>query len=76
MDWIDKLTRHVGECPSHIRWDDIEKHAPPEDLKKLEQWMEGQTMMVCDDGVGGVYTWDFDKWVRRNKPTEQGADWD
>jgi len=73
--WIDKLTRHEEPC-GHIRWDDIEKHAPPDELKSLSKWMNGQTMLGCDDGTGGVYTWDFDRWVRQGKHTEQGMNWD
>ena len=73
--WIDKLTRYEEPC-GHIRWDDIEKHAPKKALEHLSHWMRGQTMLMCDDGVGGIYTWDFDRWVAQGQKTEQGSDWD
>jgi hypothetical protein len=75
MSWIDKLTRHEKPM-GHIRWDDLEKHAPPKAFAAFEQWMRGQTCLACDDGVCGVYLYDFDRWVAQGQNTEQGSDWD
>jgi hypothetical protein len=77
MSWIDELPRQVGDVPiHHIRWTDIEEHAPPDELESLSKWLFGQTMLMCDDGTAGIYTHDFDRWVRQGRNTEQGSDWD
>jgi hypothetical protein len=75
MSWVDKLTRHE-EPERHIAWKDIEEHAPKKEFADFCSFMRGQTMLVRDDGDGGVYTWDFDRWVRQGRKTEQGLDWD
>ena len=70
--WHEKLTRHEKPV-SHIAWRDIEQHAPESERNRLDDWMCGQTMLMRDDGDTGIYTWDFDRWLRlrqRVAPTD------
>lgn len=61
--WADKLPRHSKPIP-HIKWGDLEANMPKPLFKKFGKWMRGQTSLLCDDGQLGVYTWDFDRWIR------------
>jgi len=73
MSWTNKLTRHE-EPISHIAKADIKEHAPPEELKKFNEWLCGQTMLLRSDGDSGIYTWDFDRWVGQGKVNKQNKD--
>jgi len=45
-----------------IRWSDIVEHHTPSEVEQLEEWLTGQTIPVID-GVGGVFTWDYERWL-------------
>lgn len=40
-------------------WEQIEFTLPKREYKQFCKWMSGQT---CP--IGGVYTWDFDRWMK------------
>jgi hypothetical protein len=46
-----------------------------EDLEIFLKWMRGQT---CTEyhGEEAFYSWDYERWMREGKETEQGEDWD
>ena len=73
-DWTENLTRITDPVYCFL-WEDIEKHAPPEDLKVLREWMAGQTGPLIGNKIG-IYQWDLERWLSQGKKTEQGPDWD
>ncbi len=70
--WREKLTHYTDPAP-HFAWREIELHAPPEELEKLDKWMRGQTMTLRDDGDVGIYIWDFERWLNQGKKMKQGV---
>ncbi|MFA5049140.1 MAG: hypothetical protein WC516_09005 [Patescibacteria group bacterium] len=40
------------------------------------QWLRCQTYLLMDNGKAGIYSWDYERWIRQGKKTEQGRDWD
>jgi len=74
-DWTVQVPIYK-EPFSHVRWDDIEKLAPKEELESFDRWMMGQTVGMLPDGTDGIYPGDFHRWVRQGRKQEQGADWD
>jgi hypothetical protein len=60
-----------------ITWDMILKVHSQEDIEHFRQWMDGQTVMGMPDGSSGIYTSDYERWLRQGKKTGQNAeDWD
>jgi hypothetical protein len=41
----------------------------------FDNWLFGQTGGLVDGEVV-IYSWDYERWIRQGKKTEQGADWD
>lgn len=55
-----------------VTWVDLQTYHTRSDYAKLRKWMFGQT---CH--VEGVYTWDYERWLREGKSTDQHAStWD
>jgi hypothetical protein len=54
----------------------LDEHHSAEEVKRFSKWFEGQTGMVNKSGELGIYVWDYERWLRDRKPTEQGSDWD
>ena len=75
MSWTSELKLHEEPLP-HYSMKQIEELAPPGEWDRLCVWTEGQTMCLSPDGSSGIYKWDFDRWLRQGKKTEQGANWD
>lgn len=60
----------------HYRWDDITDSLDSDEVSRFNDWMAGQTCCESPGGGAGVYRWDYERWVRQGKKTEQGKDWD
>lgn len=55
----------------------VKKYHTPEEYRHFCKWMNGQTSMMLKSGETGVYTWDYERWLKEGKKTEQNADtWD
>lgn len=52
------------------------KHHNQNDYEIFSKWMRGQTCIVLPDGKVGIYSWDYERWLKQGKKKEQGADWD
>lgn len=62
---------------SYITFAQVEKHHSPEECRVFRKWMGGQTVVGLKNGRSGIYTWDYERWLREGKKTEQNADtWD
>ena len=53
----------------------------PEDIKPMwENWICGQTCLLCDDMDSGIYKWDWERFVgkleRNEKLVDTAAEWD
>lgn len=73
-DWTSNLTLITDPVSCYL-WEDIEKHAPEDDLKRLSKWHAGQTGPLIGN-KSGIYSWDLERWIDQGKQTEQGPDWD
>lgn len=41
------------------------------------KWMSNQTVGTMDDGNAGIYSWDYERWLREKMKKEQNQDtWD
>jgi hypothetical protein len=47
-----------------------------EDFENFKEWMRGQTGLLLDGDEFGIYVWDYQRWLRQGKHTQQGKDWD
>lgn len=48
-------------------YSDIVEELSPVELEEFDSWFYGQTGIIGPYGLG-VYTWDWEKFLRRNKP--------
>ncbi len=62
---------------SYITYAQVEKYHSPEECRHFCRWMHGQTVMGLKSGESGIYTWDYERWLREGRKTEQNTDtWD
>ncbi len=62
---------------SCVTYAQIRKYHTPEEVEHFYKWMRGQTMMMLKGGESGIYTWDYERWLREGCKTEQNANtWD
>lgn len=59
-----------------ITYDLIKKHHTTEEFEDFVRWMRGQTCLMMPNGEAGIYSWDYERWVKQGMDTEQGEDWD
>ena len=53
-----------------------EAHSEDE-IEALNEWMHGQTCLLDEEtGEPAIYAWDYERWLRQGKQTEQDSDWD
>lgn len=61
----------------YITYAQVKAYHTSEEYGRFCGWMNGQTAMLLKSGETGVYTWDYERWLREGKETEQNADtWD
>jgi len=63
---------HIG---NYITMELFDKHHTKEEREIFLDWMSGQTCSSVD-GVCAIYSWDYERWIRQGKKSEQGIDWD
>lgn len=62
---------------SYVTFAQIRAYHTREECEYFYKWMRGQTAMLLKSGHTGIYTWDYERWLREGKKTEQNADtWD
>lgn len=49
----------------------FKKHHTAEDLIVFAEWYSGQTGLMMEDGSIGIYTEDYERWLREGKLTRQ-----
>lgn len=55
----------------------IRKHHTDREVENFGEWIYGQTVVGLPDGTGGIFIWDYERWLRQGMMTEQDArDWD
>jgi len=55
----------------------LDVHHTPEEIGRLKQWMRNQTCAVMQDGKAGIFSWDYERWLRYGMPTiDDGPEWD
>ena len=47
------------------------KHHTPEDLVVFSEWYSGQTGLMMEDGKMGIYTSDYERWIREGRLKDQ-----
>ena len=72
---IPKINYYNDETFSYITEKLFKTHHSEEDWKVFVEWMRGQTCSEVN-GETAIYSWDYERWLRQGKKTEQGADWD
>ena len=64
----------VGNC---VTGELIKEYHSPEECKRFAEWFNGQTGIVLDDGVLGIYASDYERWTRQGMRDRQCShDWD
>ena len=66
---IESYIEHAGIL--FVTMELIEKFHSTEEVERFKTWMGGQTCGVLSDGTGGIYSWDYERWIREGKLTEQ-----
>lgn len=62
---------------SYVTFAQVREYHTKEESEHFCKWMHGQTAMMLKNGKTGIYTWDYERWLREGKKTEQNADtWD
>ncbi|KKN99071.1 hypothetical protein LCGC14_0143180 [marine sediment metagenome] len=55
----------------------VKKAHTEQEAKDFHEWMGGQTCGMTPDGEMAIYSWDYERWCRQGKRTEQCSyDWD
>lgn len=67
------FVEHVGNVITDKLF---KKYHSESDVEKFNKWMTGQTCCVLLSGEIGIYSWDYERWLRQGRKTEQGSDWD
>ena len=71
------ISKKCPEAGFGVSFETVRKWHTQEEFDKFSEWMNGQTMGVSDDGVGMIYTHDYERWVCQGMKTEQNSnDWD
>lgn len=62
---------------SYITFAQIREYHTKQESEHFYKWMRGQTAMFLKSGHTGVYTSDYERWLREGKKTEQNPHtWD
>lgn len=55
----------------------VEKAHTKKEYENFCAWMGGQTCGTMANGESGIYSWDYERWLRQGKKTDQNKeDWD
>lgn len=67
----------MGKIPEHeyvdaggfkvVTYQLVELHHTPGEVESFCRWMGGQTCAVLDDGSAGIYSWDYERWLREGR---------
>jgi len=47
----------------YIRYEDIAAALSPHTKAEFDEWIDGQTCILLDDGTTGIYPWDWDNFI-------------
>lgn len=61
---------------SYITFEMIKGSHTKREVRNFREWHGGQTGILCKNGDMGIYTHDYECWLKDGMPTCQGADWD
>jgi len=71
-DYVD--IQYVGYC---ITMAQVRKYHTEQEYDNFCKWLTGQTYTCMPDGkTPAIYSWDYERWTRQGRHTEQGKDWD
>lgn len=59
-----------GKSFSYVTWKQVEACHSPEEVERLREWMNRQTMGVVA-GQAVIYSADYERWLREGRLTEQ-----
>lgn len=59
-----------------VTFDMVKKAHTKEEYLNFIKFMGGQTCGRMDNGETGIYSYDYERWIKSGKLTEQGIDWD
>lgn len=74
--WSKRFVPNENGTPFAVRMEDIKATHTAKELRRFNSWLFGQTCPVLEDGSGGVYVWDYFRWLDGGCPSAQGVDWD
>jgi len=61
---------------SYVTMDMIKGSHTKREVRRFREWYSGQTGILVDGSICGIYTHDYERWLKDGMPTCQGADWD
>jgi heme/copper-type cytochrome/quinol oxidase subunit 2 len=65
------------ETTMGVTFEQVKTAHTPEEYDDFCQWMNGQTSGRMDNGVSAIFGWDYLRWLRQGKKTQQNKeDWD
>jgi len=59
----------------YVTLDLFKEYHSAEEEKIFLKWMRGQTCGLVDNAIA-IYIWDYERWLRQGRKTDQGYDWD
>lgn len=71
IGYIPEFEYVIQDGETFVTMKQVKQYHSESELENFAQWMNGQT---C--GVAGIYSSDYERWLRQGKRTQQGKDWD
>jgi hypothetical protein len=66
-----------GSTIPYVTYAQIMNAHTEQEFINFTKWMYGQTGLLLSNGDIGIYSWDYERWVRQNcEPAQRSGDWD
>jgi hypothetical protein len=61
----------------YVTYNQVELAHSKKDFENFKEWMRGQTGLLLEGNEFGIYSWDYERWLRQNRQRSQrSGDWD
>ena len=61
---------------SFVTFRQIEAHHTLHEVQKFDEWFEGQTGTVLEDGTCVIFAYDYERWLGEGMGHQQKSNWD
>ena len=76
---IPKSEYYKTDDGEYVTYDLIKQYHSSDEIKRFNKFMFGQTVAAIEiEGkqISGIFTWDYERWLKGGMIDKQGADWD